>query len=176
MSERQVRDVYDQYDTNGDRELDYDEFAALLRASGNHTEEDIQATFDLYDHNGDGKISYNEFRQHIHHSRPPQNTHHRTSHTVYGRAPTHMTTSSHHHQTYSSRVHAPHHNYSLRTLFDQYDRNRDGFLDEHEMYEFYNGCGCRLDHHQVRTQLKYINGSDRVNFDEFQRFVRFTGR
>ena len=216
----QVQEVYDKFDSDGNRYLDREEFGELMHASGNHTEADIDATFAYYDHNGDGQVSYEEFQNHVHgatkhHNKTHHTTHHapthhtthhapmrtshathhapmrtshtthhapmRTSHTTYG-APSHHHQTSHatysgHHQGHITRSsnHGGHHTqYNLRELFDKYDRDRDGFLNSHELTSFYNGCGVHMSEHDTRVQLKYINPShgDKVNFHEFEGFVR----
>ena len=208
--------VYNQFDADGSRTLDYAEFADLMRQNGHHDPATIDATFKLYDHNNDGRISYNEFMQHIHGggvsttyvNQPATTTTYvnqpvttstayvhqpATTSTTYVQQPvttsasyvhtqpmtTHTSTVVQQQPVYSRTSHVGTTYggataYNLQELFNQYDTDRDGYLNQTELYNFYNGSGVSLTQNDVAMQLKYIQPAlgDRVSYPEFQRFVR----
>lgn len=55
-----LRKVFQQYDSNRNGTLDYDEFRAALEDVG-YTEDDCSTVFDAVDVDGTGKIQYTEF-------------------------------------------------------------------------------------------------------------------
>jgi len=65
--------------------------------------------------------------------------------------------------------------YSMSEFFNRYDRNRDGFLDFEELRHFYRDNGVPLGDEEIRVQLRCIKprNNDRINFEEFQRIVKF---
>lgn len=60
--EREIRDIFNYFDKNGDKTITIDELADVLRVlGGNPTTEEVQSFLEQYDTNNSGKIEFNEF-------------------------------------------------------------------------------------------------------------------
>ena len=62
---------------------------------------------------------------------------------------------------------------SLKSLFDQFDQDHDGFLSLHELRNFFAASGQHLSDHELEIQMKYVGVRNQkgVSFNDFGKFV-----
>jgi len=155
--------LFGQYDADGNREMDYDEFKNFMRQSGIQlNEQQAQSNFHYYDSNNDGKITLNDFRQHVHFKTPAP---------VQAPVPVPLPAPVAVQQTL-----APQRRtgtvVTIESLFRQY-AGAKGYLDEADVARFFAETGHHLDRQQVAIHLKYIGAQNgRVTINEFRKFVR----
>ena len=63
--------------------------------------------------------------------------------------------------------------YDLKQLFADYDSDGDGFLNVHELTEFYAATGQHVQQQDLQTHMKHLGCSNRgVSYQDFIRMVR----
>lgn len=136
--------LWNRFDNDGSGNIDKAELGRMYREAGvTLTPEQLDRQWARFDADGDGSVSRQEFMRHVH----------STGQKI----------------GYRFRSEANH----VEHLFKQFDSNRDGHLDRHELENFYRSVGANLDHHELDTQMKYLGAGHRgVDINGFRKIVR----
>ena len=63
---------------------------------------------------------------------------------------------------------------TLRSLFQQFDQDQDGYLSVYELKNFFAASGQHLTDHELQIQMKYVGVTNPkgVSYNEFGKFVK----
>jgi len=155
-------ELFNQYDADANKYMDYDEFKQFMAKSGIRlSEEQAKANFSYYDGDRDGKVSLDEFRHHVHFQTPAPAPVPAPVPVPVPRAPV-------------TQQRAPAQRGTVVTIDGLFSRyaGAKGYLDRADVARFFAESGNQISDVDVQVHLKYLGATDgKVNRTLFGKFV-----
>ncbi|GLE00301.1 hypothetical protein PINS_up009029 [Pythium insidiosum] len=166
---KSIREVFMNYDQDGNGYLDYEEFKQFMRTY-QFTPEEMDIAIEFLDKDYSGTIDYDEFAAGLLFYKPdPKKLARLNNHDKQSRHGKYLLNVVRERVRASIKKKSKHQLFDVREEFKKFDSDGSEALDPQEFSAFLVGLGVKLSSHDLNALMDVVDkdGSNKIDFDEF---------